>query len=61
MGVAALTRRKVESAQLTSCLQSCTHSGFDADKTYPLTEGPSLDPIAPPTAPPYKGYLDRKK
>ncbi|CAD6572942.1 MAG: Putative tRNA (cytidine(32)/guanosine(34)-2'-O)-methyltransferase [Cyphobasidiales sp. Tagirdzhanova-0007] len=36
-------------------------SGFDADKTYTAIDGPSLDPISPPTAPPYKTYLERKK
>jgi hypothetical protein len=35
--------------------------GFDADKTYPLPDGPSLDPVAPPTAPPYKAYLERNR
>ncbi|KAL7007070.1 tRNA (uridine-2'-O-)-methyltransferase trm7 [Cystobasidiomycetes sp. EMM_F5] len=36
-------------------------SGFDADKTYPAPEGPSLDPVGPPTNPPYKAYLERVK
>ncbi|KAK9893412.1 FtsJ-domain-containing protein [Cystobasidium minutum MCA 4210] len=36
-------------------------SGFDADKTYPLPEGPALSPVAPPTAPPYKAYLERNR
>jgi hypothetical protein len=35
--------------------------GFDADKTYPLPEGPTLEPVAPPTEPPYKAYLERTR
>lgn len=44
----------------TDC-SSWLHRGFDADKTYPLPEGPALQPVAPPTAPPYKAYLERNK
>lgn len=37
-------------------------SGYDADKTYPLEKNhKSLDPIQPPTIPPYKWALVRKR
>ena len=37
-------------------------SGWDADATYRLPEGHvSLDPVQPPTAPPYKEALERRR
>eukprot|EP01006_Ploeotia_vitrea_P064249 TRINITY_DN87388_c0_g1_i1.p1 TRINITY_DN87388_c0_g1~~TRINITY_DN87388_c0_g1_i1.p1 ORF type:complete len:285 (-),score=32.76 TRINITY_DN87388_c0_g1_i1:222-1076(-) len=37
-------------------------SGYDADMTYPVDEGhTSLDPVQPPTNPPYKMALEREK
>jgi len=43
-------------AELVPFLACGDLSGFDADQSYPL-EAPPLDPVAPPTVPPYKTAL----
>lgn len=38
------------------------HSGYDADRTYPLTSSyKSLDPLQPPITAPYKTAMELKR